>query len=63
MENHPFLWRRIRCVRRIQVCMACKGLILVSTRRTHTQGLWEGYWNENLKHSSNYATGTFDSVN
>ena len=23
----PFLWRRIRCVRRIQVCMARKGLI------------------------------------
>ena len=28
MENHPFLWRRIRRVRRIQVCMARKGLIL-----------------------------------
>ena len=27
MENHPFLWRRIRRVRRIQVCMARKGLI------------------------------------
>ena len=26
MENHPFLWRRIRRVRRIQVCMARKGL-------------------------------------
>ena len=28
MENHPCLWRRIRCVRRIQVCMARKGLII-----------------------------------
>ena len=28
MENHPFLWRRIRRVRRIQVCMARKGLII-----------------------------------
>ena len=27
MENHPFLWRRIRRVRRIQVCMARRGLI------------------------------------
>ena len=27
MESHPCLWRRIRRVRRIQVCMACKGLI------------------------------------
>ena len=27
MENHPFLWRWIRRVRRIQVCMARKGLI------------------------------------
>ena len=27
MENHPFLWRRIRRVRRIQVCIARKGLI------------------------------------
>ena len=26
MENHPFIWRRIRRVRRIQVCMARKGL-------------------------------------
>ena len=26
MKNHPFLWRRIRRVRRIQVCMARKGL-------------------------------------
>ena len=26
MENHPFLWRRIRRVWRIQVCMARKGL-------------------------------------
>ena len=26
MENHPFLWRRICRVRRIQVCMARKGL-------------------------------------
>ena len=26
MENHPYLWRRIRRVRRIQVCMARKGL-------------------------------------
>ena len=26
MENHPFLWRRIRRVRRIQVCMARKEL-------------------------------------
>ena len=25
-ENHPFLWRRIRRVRRIQVCMVRKGL-------------------------------------
>ena len=30
MENHPFLWRRIRRVRRIQVCMARKGLSLQS---------------------------------
>ena len=29
MENHPFLWRRIRRVRRIQVCMARKGLNIV----------------------------------
>ena len=28
MENHPFLWRRIRRVRRIQVCMARKGITL-----------------------------------
>ena len=28
MENHPFLWRRIRRVRRIQVCMARKGLMI-----------------------------------
>ena len=27
MENHPSLWRRIRRVRRIQVCMARKGII------------------------------------
>ena len=26
IENHPFWWRRIRRVRRIQVCMARKGL-------------------------------------
>ena len=26
--NHPFLWRRIRRVRRIQVCMARKGLTI-----------------------------------
>ena len=26
MENHPCLWRQIRRVRRIQVCMARKGL-------------------------------------
>ena len=29
MENHPFLWRRIRRVRRIQECMARKGLTCV----------------------------------
>ena len=29
MENHPFLWRRIRRVRRIQVCMAREGLSLL----------------------------------
>ena len=33
MENHPFLWRRIRCVRRIQVCMARKGLKRTVNRR------------------------------
>ena len=32
MENHPCLWRRIRRVRRIQVCMARKGLIILSLR-------------------------------
>ena len=32
MENHPFCWRRIRRVRRIQVCMARKGLIVVPVR-------------------------------
>ena len=31
MENHPCLWRRIRRVRRIQVCMARKGLTAKTT--------------------------------
>ena len=30
MENHPFLWKRIRRVRWIQVCMARKGLGLIN---------------------------------
>ena len=30
MENHPFIWRRIRRIRRIQVFMARKGLNLCS---------------------------------
>ena len=33
MENHPFLWRRIRRVRRIQVCMARKGLASIWVHR------------------------------
>ena len=34
MENHHFLWRRIRRVRRIQVCMARKGLTDIRPHKT-----------------------------
>ena len=43
MENHPFLWRRIRRIRRIQVCMACKGLIL-KTRQQFTKRTFDLLW-------------------
>ena len=40
MENHPFLWRRIRPVRRIQVCMARKGLRLKPCFFHRLGGVW-----------------------
>ena len=52
MENHPFLWMRIRRVRRIQVCMARKGLsdpdwaviIILCSQLTSVWNVWLKYF-------------------
>ena len=53
MENHPFLWRRIRRVRRIQVCMARKGLISRITVIYFVKVWPESAWNLSKKKKKN----------